>query len=181
MPDRRYAAFLRGVYPNNPPLADLRLCFEAAGFADVSTVISSGNVVFTAPGRGTHAGLEKKAEKVMARRLRRPLIAVVRSIAELREMLDGDPYAAFRLAPGAKRVVTFLREPVPVPLELPTRDRDGARILAATASAVFSAYVPGPRGGAFMQVLEDALGKAITTRTWETVEKVVKRGEKDRV
>lgn len=178
MPDRRYAAFLRGVYPNNPALADLRRCFEEAGFGDVSTVISSGNVVFAAPGRATAATLEKRAEKAMAQRLDRPLVAVVRSIAELRGLLDRDPYGAFRLKPGSKRVVTFLRNPGPVPLQLPIAERDGARILAATEGEVFSAYVPGPKGGAFMQVIEDALGKAVTTRTWETVAKVVARGEK---
>ena len=176
MPDRRYAAFLRGVYPNNPRLADLRACFEEAGFGDVSTVISSGNVVFTA-GRAANATLERKAEQVMAQRLHRPLVAVVRSVAELRGLLDSDPFASFRLPAGSKRVVTFLRHPGAVPLDLPTKEKDGARILAATEGEVFTAYVPGPKGGAFMKVIEGALGEAITTRTWETVAKVVARGD----
>ena len=37
----------------------------------------------------------------------------------LREMLARDPYAAFRLKPGTKRVVTFLREKPRVRLDLP--------------------------------------------------------------
>ncbi|MDQ3997720.1 MAG: DUF1697 domain-containing protein [Gemmatimonadota bacterium] len=45
----RYAAFLRGVSPLNATMPDLRAAFEAAGFTDVKTVLSSGNVMFTAP------------------------------------------------------------------------------------------------------------------------------------
>src|SRR3954470_505849 len=101
MATRRWAAFLRGVYPNNPTLADLRACFEEAGFDDVSTVLSSGNVVFSATGAWKRAALDGKAEQVMANGLHRPLLSVVRSIADLRALLDGDPYAAFRLAPGS--------------------------------------------------------------------------------
>ena len=45
---RCYAAFLRGVSPMNVKMPDLKLAFEAAGFEDVRTVLSSGNVVFGA-------------------------------------------------------------------------------------------------------------------------------------
>ena len=34
--NRRYAAFLRGVMPMNVKMADLKKCFEAAGFTDVT-------------------------------------------------------------------------------------------------------------------------------------------------
>ena len=57
----RYAAFLRGVMPTNCKMADLREAFEAAGFTEVTTVISSGNVVFDAPVTPV-ASLERKAE-----------------------------------------------------------------------------------------------------------------------
>jgi hypothetical protein len=37
---------------------------------------------------------------------------------------------------------------------------------------VFTAYVPGGRGGDFMTLIEKTFGKEVTTRTWETVIKV---------
>lgn len=43
---RRYAAFLRGVSPMNAKMPALKRAFEAAGFTEVKTVLSSGNVVF---------------------------------------------------------------------------------------------------------------------------------------
>ena len=39
---------------------------------------------------------------------------------------------------------------------------------------VFSAYVPSPKGPVFMALIEKALGKDVTTRTWETVGKVAR-------
>ena len=40
---------------------------------------------------------------------------------------------------------------------------------------IYNAYVPTPRGASFMAVLERALGKDITTRTWDTVAKVARK------
>jgi len=58
---RPYAAFLRGVLPTIAKNEDLRRCFEDAGFTDVKTVLTSGNVVFRAPAASERA-LEKKAD-----------------------------------------------------------------------------------------------------------------------
>ena len=40
---------------------------------------------------------------------------------------------------------------------------------------IFSAYVPSPRGPVFMTLIEKTFGKDVTTRTWDTVQKVVRR------
>jgi len=37
VPKASYAAFLRGVTPMNVKVAELKKCFESAGFADVKT------------------------------------------------------------------------------------------------------------------------------------------------
>ena len=44
--------------------------------------------------------------------------------------------------------------------------------------AVFSAYVPSPKGPVFMTLIEKTFGKTVTTRTWETVGKIVKAAQK---
>jgi uncharacterized protein (DUF1697 family) len=45
---QRYAACLRAVGPMNAKMPELKAAFEAAGFAYVMTLLSSGIVVFTA-------------------------------------------------------------------------------------------------------------------------------------
>jgi uncharacterized protein (DUF1697 family) len=168
---RRYAAFLRGISPMNAKMPELKRCFEAAGFTDVKTVLSSGNVVFSARA-SSEALLERKAETALKKRLGRAFLTIVRPVDALRTIVVSDPYGAFRLPPGAKRVVTFLRNRPEAKLTLPI-ELDGARILCLRGSEVFSAYVPGPRGAVFMTLIEKTFGKEVTTRTWDTVKKVI--------
>jgi uncharacterized protein (DUF1697 family) len=152
-------------------MADLRRAFESAGFTDVRTVISSGNVVFTTT--GSEAAVTRKAEAAMARGLDRVFPAFVRTVPALQNLIDADPYAAFRLPADAKRVVTFLRAAPRAALVLPV-ENSGVRMLAATGREVFSFYTPGPKAPEFMILIEKTLGKDVTTRTWSTVQKCVK-------
>jgi uncharacterized protein (DUF1697 family) len=127
-----------------------------------STVLSSGNVVFSARA-APERSLARQAEDALNDGLGRTFLTIVRSLDSLREILDSDPYAPFRLSPGSKRVVTFLRQAPESKLSLLWR-------CMGRASS--------PRGGArysavFMQLIEKTLGEEVTTRTWETVGKVV--------
>lgn len=170
-----YAAFLRGVMPMNCKMPELKKAFEKAGFADVRTVLGSGNVVFSTK-KSAESALERQAEAAMQTHLGRSFLPFVRPIDVLRELLEEDPYKRVRLAPGSKRVVTFVRGKPTGKLTLPI-EVDGARILALRDDAVLSAYVPGPKGPVFMTLIEKHFGKEQTTRTWETVVKVVKAAE----
>lgn len=165
----RYVAFLRGVSPMNAKMPSLKSCFEAEGFSDVRTLLSSGNVVFNARS-SSPAALERRAEKAMQAGLGRSFGTIVRSAEYLQNFIESDPYAEFNLPPAAKRVVTFLRSPSEPKLTLPI-ERDGATILEFNGSEVLAAYVPGPKGPVFMSLLERTFGKDITTRTLDTVRK----------
>jgi uncharacterized protein (DUF1697 family) len=166
----RYVAFLRGVSPQNAKMPELKRCFEAAGFSEVRTLLSSGNVVFSTARATAPETLARRAEKAMAAQLDRSFGTAVRSTAYLQALLDADPFAPFSLPATAKRVLTFLRQPPATELALPIT-RGGASILARRGSEVLSAYVPGPEGPVFMALLERSFGKDITTRTLDTVRK----------
>ena len=105
----RYAAFLRGVSPMNAKMADLRKAFEAAGFSEVTTVRSSGNVVFDAR-RASPSSLQLAAEAAMQKRLGQAFLTIVRPVDMLSEMLATDPFRTYRLDASEKRIVTFLRD-----------------------------------------------------------------------
>jgi uncharacterized protein (DUF1697 family) len=179
----RFAALLRGVMPTNCKMPALARAFEAAGFANVKTVLGSGNVLFDA--RGKPSALARRAEAAMQQQLGRGFPTIVRPISELRALVEADPFAAFRLAKGSKRVVTFLparsgqRNAIGgkarAKLALPIA-QDGARILAVRGEQILSAYVPGPRGPVFMSLIERTFGHEVTTRTWDTVKKLVELG-----
>lgn len=168
----RYAAFLRGVSPMNLKMPALKACLESAGFTEVKTVLSSGNVVFSSKA-ASEATIERKIEAAMESELDRAFYTIVRSLDSLDELLEADPYKAFRLPAGSKRVVTFMRKAPKPPPELPGA-LHGARIWCLEGKEAYSAYVPGPKGPVFMSLLEKTFGTDITTRTWDTVKKVAK-------
>jgi uncharacterized protein (DUF1697 family) len=165
----RYVAFLRGVSPLNAKMPELKSCFEGAGFTNVRTVLSSGNVVFDARA-ASDASLERKAEAAMQTTLGRTFYTIVRRVDYLLTLLETDPYAAFALPANAKRVVSFLREPRRSKLALPL-ESDGAHVLGVTGTEVFTAYVPSENGPVFMTLIEKSFGVDVTTRTWETIRK----------
>jgi uncharacterized protein (DUF1697 family) len=147
----------------------LKECFQAAGFHEVRTLLSSGNVAFSTSDSAWPA-LERRAEEAMLASLGHVFPTIVRSSEYLQGLVASDPFAELTLPPAAKRVVTFLRRPPNAGLELPI-ERDGARILKLAAAEAFTAYEPGPRGPVFMTLLERTFGKDITTRTLDTVRK----------
>ena len=167
----RYVAFLRGVSPLNAKMPDLARAFSAAGFGNVRTVLSSGNVIFDARA-ASEASLERRSQASMQDALGRSFYTIVRPVEVLRSLLEADPYAAFALTPADKRVVSFLRAPRAARVALPIA-ADGARVLGVVGREVFSAYVPNAKGPVFMKLIEKAFGSDITTRTWETVKKCV--------
>ena len=81
----RYVALLRGINVGGKNLIGmpaLKACLEEAGFADVSTYIQSGNVVFetSRPKRDLARDIEATLEETFPL----PLVVVVRSHATAR-------------------------------------------------------------------------------------------------
>ena len=165
----RYVAFLRGVSPMNAKMPELKRCFEEAGFDDVKTLLSSGNVVFDAR-TASELALARRIEAAMTKQLGRTFYTIVRSANTLRERIAADPYAAFRVPANAKRVVTFLREPLAAPSALPA-ESEGVRILAVDGADIFTVYVPQPGNPAFMRLIEKTFGANVSPRTRDTVKK----------
>jgi len=71
-------------------MADLRALFERLGYGDVRTLLNSGNVVFTAPGKGA-AGVAARIEKEVAKRLGVASRVTVVTAKELGEAVRKNP------------------------------------------------------------------------------------------
>ena len=113
MAQTRYVALLRGINVggrNKVQMTDMREVFETAGHAEVSTYIQSGNVLF----RSATAGpvLEKDIEAALEERFGVPLVVVVRSLRQLRTVVEKAP-AGFGTEPDTFHSdVVFLRAPL---------------------------------------------------------------------
>ncbi|MGZ4784962.1 MAG: DUF1697 domain-containing protein [Acidimicrobiales bacterium] len=113
MGTKRYVALLRGINVGgrNPiSMTDLREAFEADGRTAVSTYIQSGNVLFETDGPGD--SLEDALEAMLERRFGVPLVVVVRSHLQLRNVVERAP-DGFGGQPGTYHSdVLFLKAPL---------------------------------------------------------------------
>jgi uncharacterized protein (DUF1697 family) len=92
-----YAAFLRGMNVGahrRVRKEDLIACFEAAGFEDVTTFRTAGNVIFSVPGRASAAPITKRAEQGLANGLGYDVVVFLRSAAQLKAIAEFEPFPA---------------------------------------------------------------------------------------
>ena len=105
----RYVVLLRGVNVGGSgrmAMADLRACVEGIGHEDVATHIQTGNVILRASSRSAES-VGKTVEAAVAKDLGFETSAMVRSVAQLRRVLDTEPFPD---ADPAALHVAFLRE-----------------------------------------------------------------------
>lgn len=108
-----YVALLRGINVggnNMIKMADLKACFEANGFRDVSTYIASGNVLFRSS--GSRKALTGEIEKALSRSFPCQPRVVVRSFEQMRVTVDKAPKGFGRQPKVYRYDVVFLREPL---------------------------------------------------------------------
>lgn len=89
----KYIALLRGINVggnNKVPMGELRTLFEREGFADVSTYINSGNVIFSCLPESAEA-LQQRCEAMIEARFGFFVAVCVISARELAEAMDHAP------------------------------------------------------------------------------------------
>lgn len=173
----RYAALLRGINVGRAKriaMADLRALLEKLGFADVGTLLNSGNVVFSAPrekGAGTEA-LQERIEAAIAKKLGVSANVVVLRAAEVEAMVDDNP-----LPQGLKEPSRYLVAVLRRAAEAAKLEELAAREWAPDALAVRgrAAYMWCPNGfleSPLPEAVGRALGDQVTTRNWATMTKL---------
>ena len=90
----RYVAFFGSINVggNRLTMADLRAAFEAEDFANVETVVASGNVLFDFPERPT-PGLEEKLGLMMRHKFGMDSAVCVRDRTEVAAAIADNPFA----------------------------------------------------------------------------------------
>jgi uncharacterized protein (DUF1697 family) len=166
----RHVALLRGINVGRAKrmaMADLRSLFEELGFADVRTVLNSGNVVFRMA-RGSRGNPAARIEKAIVARFGFSSRVTLMSSAEVAEAAQSNPLLRPGFNPSRMFVAAFTNP----------ADRDRLEPLAgmrwapdALAIGRRVAYLWCP-GGLMKSQLAEAVLKAIedsaTTRNWAT-------------
>jgi uncharacterized protein (DUF1697 family) len=172
----RYVAFLRGVNSGRNPvvkMGDLQAAVVALGFRDVSTVLASGNVVFDAR-RQSEARLERALEPALSSRFGYTMAVNVLGRDALQDLADRRPFARVKASPGVRPHVTFLKTPAD-PDALPA-SRPGFTIVGVVDRAILSVIDLSGRITTpdVMRLFDRAFGKQITTRNWNTIERILR-------
>src|ERR1044071_9731455 len=89
----KYAALIRGIGPGDPQKTNEKLCsvLRDVGFSHVSSVISSGNLVFESEETSVQK-LEETIEAAWPKLLGFNATTIVRSQAQLQKIIDQDPF-----------------------------------------------------------------------------------------
>ena len=168
----KYVALLRGIGPSNPNMhgAKLKAAAESAGFKNVQTLLSSGNVLFESDIKD-RAKIEKTLEKTWPAQLGFNSSTIVRSQRQLQSLVDQNPYKNATHSRGSYLLVTFFKTP---PNPAPKSNYyNNLGVNAQCNNLDNSADLGTPD---FMTKLDKQFGKdQITSRTWLTIQRILAR------
>ncbi|HTZ69355.1 MAG TPA: DUF1697 domain-containing protein [Acetobacteraceae bacterium] len=167
-----FVALLRGVNVgrNMVRMADLRAMVEELGFADVRTVLNSGNVLFSAP----RADAAKAATAIEAGivRLGAKSRVFVLAVADLRRMLAANPLADIATDPSRLLIAVFADgAPPPRVAALLNQDWGEDRFVIAEGG-VFLWCARGVLESPLAKAFGRAAGDVTTTRNLTTMTKL---------
>lgn len=179
----RFAALLRGIAPSGRNMTNdkLRAVFEGLGLEEVGSVLSSGNIVFRTD-IGDTAVLEQRIEDALAGELGISSRPFVRTYSELRSLVDSDPFPGATHDSNTYLTATFVKDADRVPHVVPGQLDPGTTIVrydtAARAVLAITDNSEPSRARGYMLWLERSCGKGITTRSWLTVQRIVRTLER---
>jgi uncharacterized protein (DUF1697 family) len=171
----RYVALLRGINVGGNKrvaMADLRATLESLGYDDVSTILQSGNAVFTTP-RSDPDTLGRAIERVIETRLGMDVKVLVRTGPELARIVSANPLPEAAAEP-AKLHVAFLSAAPDAgwfeSIDTSRYERDAFRL---GERELYVWYRDGAgRSKLTNDMLERRLGVTATSRNWNTVTKL---------
>lgn len=170
----RYLALLRGVNLGKRQVrsADLKAAFEAMGFANVKTLLASGNVLFDA-----EVADRARIEAALEARFGFDIGAVLRTREDLMALVASDPFKGRAEDADTKLYVTFLAAPEAQSLPMPCAVAGDFEVVSVTAGeiCILAFRMPHGRFGEGMEQIWKHFGKRVlwTSRNWNTVIKAV--------
>lgn len=173
-----YVALLRGINVGGHkkvPMADLKKLLASLGFEDVKTLLNSGNVVFDCKVMPIHQ-LEEQLEAAIEKHFGFAVPVIVRSGEVMKQLIDSGPFSGIEITKETRLYLSFLKTEPKETQATPWQNDDLAfRILGYREATVISVLdLSKTKTVDGMKSLEVLFGKDITTRNWNTVEKIGK-------
>ena len=171
----RYAAFLRGVNVGgvNLKMVEVAAALRDAGFANVRTILASGNVLLES--RSAVHGVRKKAEAALRDRFGYDAWVLAYDIDTVRSIVDAYPFEAE--VDGYHSYVTFVADPAVLDELAGLSSETGADEKIASGDGVI--YWQVPKNSTLDSTIGKTMGKkryksSTTTRNLRTLTKVLR-------
>ncbi len=176
---KKYVAFLRGINVgghHKVPMLELKKEFEKLGFKNIITLLNSGNILFD-----TVSSDIEKLEETVAIHLEKyfdfPIPTIIRKSEMIIELLHNKPFKTIKVTKDIRLYVSFLKENREPHLKLPWISSDNSyQILDYNDKTIYSVLdLSLSKTPKAMKVIEQFYGKNITTRNWNTIERIEKK------
>jgi uncharacterized protein (DUF1697 family) len=169
----KYVALLLGVNVGRRvvKMARLKEAMEALGYTDVQTLLASGNVCFAATTKSA-AALVKQIEPALTKEFGFEIQVIVRTAEEIIAIIELNPFKAIKKTPSMHFYVTFLSERPPATAR--PRTSAGYKLFKVTDTEAYSMLDMSKfeKAPELMKEAGQKFGKKITTRNWNTVQKI---------
>lgn len=154
------------------PMAELKATFEVLGYANVRTLLQTGNVIFDGDGRD--AEVEARVEAALAERVGLATEVLVRTAAEWRAIIEANPFPQAARDDPSHMVVTPLKA-APGPdavaaLRAAIKGREQVEVRGRCAYLVYPDGIGTSK--LTIKIIEGKLGTKGTGRNWNTVLKL---------
>jgi uncharacterized protein (DUF1697 family) len=170
-----YVALLRGINVGGNKMvamADLRAALVDMGFADVKTVLQSGNVVLRGRVK-TPAALEALLETEIGRRLGVSADFHVRTAGEWRGVIDANPFRDAAVKDPSHLLVTFFKAPLdPRKVTALQGAITGREAVRCDGRHLYMTFPDGIGDSKATVLAGKMLGAWGTSRNWNTVMKL---------
>ena len=175
-----YVAFLRGINlgpTNKISMPELRAMATDLGSAEVTTYINSGNLIFSSPKKA--ATLEREMSAAIKERFGTDTDVAVRTPAQLRKILENNPYPD---GSPSQVTVAFLTKPAPPEAEEKVAAiATEAEPFTFAGSEVYVHYSNGLGKSKLAEKFSSVIGVSATVRNVNTVAKVLALAESSAV
>jgi uncharacterized protein (DUF1697 family) len=171
-----YIALLRGVNVGKAkrvPMSDWKALMADLGYANIRTLLNSGNAVFEAKGRTSAATHSANIRKTILDNLQVDAAVVVKSGDELKRIVAGNPWVKETLD-ASRLLVAFAPDAATLKGLAPITDAvRGTDRFHIGADAAYLWCPDGILESAAAEAMLGKAGRAVTTRNWATVGKLI--------
>jgi len=172
-----YVALLRGINVggnNLIKMTELKSCFEAQRFDNVSTYIQSGNVIFSCADVD-QGELSARIERFLSQKFNYSSRVVIRSLKQMKEIVNRAPKDFGRSPEIYRYDAIFLRDPVTAAeaMKSVTAKAGVDAVYAGKGVLYFSRLISKASQSHLTRIIAKPVYREMTIRNWNTTTKLL--------